>query len=95
MNIVKIKGETYYIKDATNVGVYVFTDSKCLLIDTCFTRGQARKIDITLKKNNIYLKYIINTHTHLDHCRGNKKPFRSRSNPSVICDKKPNACWPG
>ena len=71
MNIVKIKGETYYIKDATNVGVYVFTDSKCLLIDTCFTRGQARKIDITLKKNNIYLKYIINTHTHLDHCRGN------------------------
>ena len=66
MNLVKIKGKTYYIKASTNVGVYVFTGSNCLLIDTSFTSGQAWMIDEILKKNNLHLKYIINTHTHLD-----------------------------
>ncbi|MGB4504339.1 MAG: MBL fold metallo-hydrolase [Syntrophaceticus sp.] len=71
MNLDKVKDKTYYIKASTNVGVYVFTDNNCLLIDTSFTSGQARTIDETLKKNNLHLKYIINTHTHLDHCCGN------------------------
>ncbi|HHV34317.1 MAG TPA: MBL fold metallo-hydrolase [Syntrophomonadaceae bacterium] len=71
MDLVKLKGKTYYIKASTNVGVYVFIDNNCLLIDTSFTNGQAKTIDETLKKNNLHLKYIINTHTHLDHCRGN------------------------
>jgi len=71
MDLVRIKGNTCYIKAATNVGVYVFAGGGCLLIDTGFTGGQARMIDETIKNNNIRLQYIVNTHIHLDHCRGN------------------------
>ncbi|HBG22115.1 MAG TPA: MBL fold metallo-hydrolase [Peptococcaceae bacterium] len=71
MDMIRITGKTYYIKDSTNVGVYSLADNNCLLIDTCFHKNQAKMIDQTLKKNKLKLKYIINTHAHLDHCRGN------------------------
>ncbi|MDR9756112.1 MAG: MBL fold metallo-hydrolase [Syntrophomonadaceae bacterium] len=71
MDLVKINGNTYYIKAPTNAGVYLFNSRDCLLIDTCFTKKQAHQMDKILKENNFNLRYIINTHTHLDHCRGN------------------------
>ena len=71
MDLVKINGNTYYIKAPTNAGVYLFNNGDCLLIDSCFTKSQALQMDKILKENDFNLRYIINTHTHLDHCRGN------------------------
>ncbi|MGI6406645.1 MAG: MBL fold metallo-hydrolase [Syntrophaceticus sp.] len=71
MNLTKITGNTYYIEYSTNVGVCSLADNNCLLIDTCFNKNCAKIIDQTLKTNKLHLKYIINTHAHLDHCRGN------------------------
>lgn len=71
MELIKVKGKTYYIPAPTNVGIYVFKGKECLLIDTAFTNSQARRIDELLGQNNLHPKYIINTHAHLDHCRGN------------------------
>lgn len=71
MNLVKIKGNTCYIPGPTNIGVYVFKNKNCLLIDTGINNSQARKIEEVLVANNLHLKYIINTHSHLDHCGGN------------------------
>ncbi|WP_315119628.1 MBL fold metallo-hydrolase [uncultured Clostridium sp.] len=71
MDLIKIKGNTYYINAPTNIGVYVFKNKNCLLVDTGINNSQARKIDEVLIQNNLHPKYIINTHSHVDHCGGN------------------------
>lgn len=71
MELTKIKGNTYYINAPTNIGVYVFKNKNCLLVDSGKDSGAARKIDEVLKQNGLHPKYIINTHHHLDHCGGN------------------------
>lgn len=71
MQLNKIKGNTYYIDAPTNIGVYTFKNKNCLLIDTGIDNTQAAKIDEVLQNNNLHPKYIINTHSHTDHCGGN------------------------
>ncbi|HEX3010602.1 MAG TPA: MBL fold metallo-hydrolase [Syntrophomonadaceae bacterium] len=71
MQLIKIKGNTYYIDAPTNIGVYVFKNKTCLLIDTGIDNSQAAKIDEIIKENGLHPRYIINTHTHTDHCGGN------------------------
>lgn len=71
MELTKIKGNTYYIKAPTNIGVYAYKNKYCLLIDTGRNNSAARKIEEVLKENGLTVKYIINTHSHMDHCGGN------------------------
>lgn len=71
MEFAKVKGNTYYIQAPTNIGVYVFENRNCLLVDTGSNNGQAGKIAGILAAENLHLKYIINTHSHTDHCGGN------------------------
>jgi len=71
MELLKINGNTYYIPAPTNIGVHVFKNKNCLLIDTGIDNSQARKIEDVLLAHNLHLRYIINTHSHLDHCGGN------------------------
>lgn len=71
MKLEKIKGNTYYINAPTNIGVYVFKNKNCILIDTGINTTQAKKIDEVLVENGLHPKYIINTHSHADHCGGN------------------------
>ncbi|MDT8717220.1 MBL fold metallo-hydrolase [Clostridium sp. 19966] len=71
MELTKIKGNTYYINAPTNIGVYSYKNKNCLLIDTGRNNSAARKIEEVLKENGLHVKYIINTHSHMDHCGGN------------------------
>ncbi len=71
MNLTKINGNTYYISAPTNIGVYAFKDKYTLLIDTGDNNQQGRKIADTLQTNNLNIKYIANTHNHIDHAGGN------------------------
>lgn len=71
MELTKIKGNTYYINTSTNIGVYVFKNKNCILIDTGANNSASKKIDEVLTQNKLHPKYIINTHSHLDHCGGN------------------------
>lgn len=61
-----LKGNTYYIDGPTNLGVYKLNDSDCVLIDTG-TKEEEKIIEEVLIKNYLNLKYIINTHCHIDH----------------------------
>lgn len=71
MKLEKINGNTYYINAPTNIGVYTYKNKNCLLIDTGINSTQARKLDAVLEENKLHPKYIINTHSHFDHCGGN------------------------
>ena len=71
MKLIKINGNTYFLPAPTNIGVYLFKDKYTLLIDTGNNNQQARKINEALQSNGMNVKYIINTHSHADHCGGN------------------------
>lgn len=71
MELIKIKGNSYYIPAPTNIGVYVFKNKNCLLVDSGINNGQARKIEEALVAAGLHPRYILNTHSHMDHIGGN------------------------
>lgn len=71
MQLIKIRGNTFYINAPTNIGVYTFKNKNCLLIDTGIDNTQAGKIDQILTESGLHPRFIINTHSHTDHCGGN------------------------
>jgi glyoxylase-like metal-dependent hydrolase (beta-lactamase superfamily II) len=83
MKLNKINGNTYYIDAPTNTGIYIFKNKFCLMIDTGVGVSQAKKVDEILIANNLHPKYIINTHSHLDHCGGNQY-FRDNYPGTVV-----------
>lgn len=80
MEITKIKGNTYYIKGATNSGIYIFEDNNALMIDPGLSGIRPKRVMDVLKSNNIDLRYIINTHEHNDHygaCNSFKSHYKA------------------
>lgn len=71
MQLNRINGNTYYIDNPTNIGVFIFKSKYCLLIDTGINNNTAGRFDEVLDKNSLKPKYIINTHNHVDHAGGN------------------------
>ncbi|KYH34286.1 hydroxyacylglutathione hydrolase [Clostridium tepidiprofundi DSM 19306] len=84
MELENIKGRTHIIKASTNIGVYVFDNKKCILIDTGLSKNYGKRIDRVLKKENIEPKYIINTHHHIDHSGGNQY-FCDNYEKALVC----------
>jgi hypothetical protein len=75
---VKINGNSYYIPAPANIGVFQFKDKYALLVDCGDNKQQARRIDEIIKEQKLSVKYIVNTHNHIDHCGGNGY-FQERS----------------
>ena len=71
MELRQVGNKTYYIEHDTNIGIYNIEDNKICLIDTG-SAGDGEKIDEIITNNGWELKYILNTHTHIDHIGGNK-----------------------
>lgn len=82
-----LKGRTYAIEnndvkagsgDSANsgfssagMGLYLFDDQSCLLVDSGATPASAQKILQLLGANSWTVYAIMNTHAHADHCGGN------------------------
>lgn len=66
MELINIKGNTFYIKGGTNTGVYIYNNS-VLIIDPGLGGLRPKKIIQILESKNLDLKTIINTHEHNDH----------------------------
>ncbi len=71
MQLEKINGNSYYIAAPTNIGVFQFKDKYALIVDSGDNKQQARKIDELLRNQGLSVKYIVNTHNHIDHSGGN------------------------
>lgn len=71
MKLNKVNGNTYYIDNPTNMGVYVFKNKYCMLVDTGINNTVAGKFDEVLTEAGMKPKYIVNTHNHPDHSGGN------------------------
>ena len=65
-----LKGNTYYIDGPTNLGVYKLNDTDCVLIDSG-TSKEGPIIETILRRHGLKLKYLINTHCHVDHSGSN------------------------
>jgi len=69
--LIKITDSVHYIPGKTNIGV-VKIGENCILIDSGLNEDEGKKILKELEHNNLTVKAIINTHSHADHCGGNK-----------------------
>lgn len=72
MELTKINGNSYYIDNPTNIGVYTYKNKYCMLIDTGINNSAASKVYSMLADLSLKPKYIVNTHNHPDHTGGNR-----------------------
>ncbi|MDO4743122.1 MAG: MBL fold metallo-hydrolase [bacterium] len=72
MELVKVGNKTYYIKNATNIGVYKINDKDVYLIDTGNDKDCGKKIIKIVEQQGWSIKGIITTHSNADHIGGNK-----------------------
>jgi glyoxylase-like metal-dependent hydrolase (beta-lactamase superfamily II) len=80
MELRQLSGNTYAIEtDTSSIGLYIFNDQRCLLIDSGANQTQAQELWKLLKARNLTVYAIFNTHSHADHCGGNHY-IQARSN---------------
>ena len=72
MELVKVGEKTYYIKNATNIGIYKIDENNVYLIDAGNDKEAGKKILKIIDENGWNIKGIINTHSNSDHIGGNK-----------------------
>ena len=72
MELIKVGEKTYYIKNATNIGVYKIDEENVYLIDTGNDKDAGKKILKIIIEQGWNVKGIINTHSNADHIGGNK-----------------------
>ena len=67
----KIKGNTYYIDSAVNIGIIKNPEDEAVIVDTGIDDDMGRRILKFLREEGMKPAAIINTHSHADHCGGN------------------------
>lgn len=83
MELVKVGEKTYYIKNATNIGVYKIDDNNVYLIDTGNDKDAGKKILKIIDEQAWNVKGIITTHSNADHIGGNKV-IQDRTNCTIL-----------
>ncbi len=72
MELTKIGEKTYYLKNATNIGIYQIDDHHVFLIDTGNDKDTGKKVLKIVEEQGWEISGIINTHSHADHIGGNQ-----------------------
>lgn len=71
MELIKFSENTYYIKNAVNIGVIKTSDNKVCLIDSGADKDTGKKVLRLLEVEGLTVEYIISTHSHADHIGAN------------------------
>ncbi len=72
MELIKFSENTYYIKNAVNIGVLKTSENKVCLIDSGADKDTGKKVLKLLESEGLTVEYIISTHSHADHIGANK-----------------------
>ena len=72
MELRQVGEKTYYIKNATNIGVYKVDDNKVYLIDSGNDKDAGKKILKIMAAEGWEVAGIISTHSNADHIGGNR-----------------------
>lgn len=83
MELVKVGEKTYYIKNATNIGIYRIDENNVYLIDTGNDKDAGKKILKIIIEQGWNVKGIITTHSNADHIGGNKL-IQDRTNCTIL-----------
>ena len=83
MELIKIGEKTYYIKNATNIGIYKINEKEIYIIDTGNDKDAGKKILKIIEEQGWTLKGIITTHSNADHIGGNKV-IQDRTNCDIL-----------
>ena len=86
MELIKVGEKTYYIKNATNIGIYKADDNNIYLIDTGNDKDAGKKILKIVEEQGWNVKGIINTHSNADHIGGNKV-IQDRTGCIILANK--------
>lgn len=86
MELKQIGEKTYYIKNATNIGVYKTDDKNVYLIDSGNDKEAGKKILKIINAEGWNVKGIICTHSNADHIGGNKV-IQDRTGCKIYADK--------
>ena len=73
MELIRVGARTYYIPNATNIGVYKTDDAGVYLIDSGNDKDAGKKILKLLEAEGLQVRGIVNTHSHADHIGGNRR----------------------
>ena len=72
LDLVQVGEKTYYIKNATNIGIYKENEKDVWLIDSGNDKDLGKKILKIIEEKHWKVKGIINTHSNADHIGGNR-----------------------
>jgi glyoxylase-like metal-dependent hydrolase (beta-lactamase superfamily II) len=73
MRLQQLAERTYAVEsDFASLGIYLLDKKHCLLIDSGHSAAQAREILRILDEQGWVAHAILNTHSHADHCGGNR-----------------------
>lgn len=85
MELVSVGEKTYYIKNATNIGIYKVDDKNVYIIDTGNDKDAGKKILKIIDEQGWDVLGIINTHSNADHIGGNKV-IQDRTNCTILAN---------
>ncbi len=75
MGLIQVADGVYVLTGRTNVGVLVVNEGECIIVDTGVDQDSGRRVLNTVKRLNLGVRAVINTHSHADHIGGNKIIF--------------------
>ncbi len=85
MELIQVGEKTYYIKNATNIGIYKIDNENIYLIDTGNDLEAGKKILKIIDEQGWKIKGIITTHSNADHIGGNKL-IQDRTNCIILAN---------
>ena len=83
MELIKVAEKTFYIKNATNIGIYKINQDEVYIIDTGNDKDAGKKILKIIEEQGWTIKGIITTHSNADHIGGNKV-IQDRTNCDIL-----------
>lgn len=85
MALTKISEDVFFLARRTNIGV-IKTNNGCILVDSGIDSDEGKKIIKELAQEGLQIKAIINTHSHADHCGGNRY-IQEKTNCQILAPK--------